>query len=249
MKMELASSESRSCASDFALERLLHGELAGLPAEALRGHLRQCRSCAARLDALEVPAPSLDLDRVWREGVRPSPARRAPLWAAGAVAAAAVVALFFWRTQEATTILKGSPWALTVIARTADGAVRRVAPGAPLRAGDRLRFEVATSWPGGQVAIVSLDARGKVSLLYPTGDATAVVPGGARTLLDGAVELDDSVGAERLVLVACRHPMETAAITEAARVALSRAGGDPRAVAGLGLGCHEETFWLTKVAR
>jgi hypothetical protein len=39
------------------------------------------------------------------------------------------------------------------------------------------------------------------------------------------------------------------AIVEAARGALARAGGDPRRVRALGLGCQEEAFWINKVPR
>jgi hypothetical protein len=68
-------------------------------------------------------------------------------------------------------------------------------------------------------------------------------------LLKEAVELDSSLGAERIVLVACNGSLQVAEVLASAQRALTVAHGDPRQVSGLGTGCHEETFWITKVSR
>src|SRR5204862_8111689 len=127
---------------------------------------------------------------------------------------------------------------LALIARTSEGSVQRVDPGAPLRPGDRLRFEVSTRWPRAQVALVSLDARGAVTPPVPAAGQTALVPGGRPVLLDGAGELDEALGPERVLLVGCPRPLAVAALVDAARAALARAGGDARRIGDLGLGCH-----------
>jgi hypothetical protein len=124
-----------------------------------------------------------------------------------------------------------------------------VEPGAPLSAGDRLRFEVFTSWRHGEVAVISVDTAGTISPLVPATGATIAVEGGERVLLDGAVELDDTTGPERILLVACPRPLAVPAVLAAARDSLARAGGQARRMQNLGLGCHEETLWINKVPR
>lgn len=233
------------CPSEFALERLRAGELS--PTAAQRTHLEGCPSCGERLARMAVPPPPLDLEAIRREaGV----ARRAPggwrsRWFLVPVAAAAVAgALLLAPRPDLQT--KGTGFTLSIIARTPDGSVRRLAPGTRLRGGDQLRFELTTAWPTAEVALVSMDARGAVSPLVPATGNTATVPGGRKVLLDGAVELDDTPGPERILLVACQRPLSVTAVVEAARTALARAGGDPRRVGPLGTGCHEESVWIER---
>jgi hypothetical protein len=61
------------------------------------------------------------------------------------------------------------------------------------------------------------------------------------------VELDSALGAERIVLVACDHLIDTNDLVQTTRQALAKADGDPLRVDQLGTGCDEETFSLTKV--
>jgi hypothetical protein len=242
------------CPSDFTLERLRQGELE--KASPAGGHLGGCPSCQARLRAMDAPPLSLDLAAVWRAAgsARPRPwsaLRWLRSWWAlgGAAVSAAAVLLVVSQVRPPDIQRKGSPFTLALVARTPDGSVRRIDPGAPLRAGDRLRFEVSTTWSEAQVALISVDARGAVSALVPAGGATVTVSGGQRRLLDGAVELDEAMGPERILLVGCPRPLAVTTVTSAASAALARAGGDLRRLSGLGLGCHEETFWINKVPR
>lgn len=241
-----------SCPSDFTLERLRQRELVGPAADAASGHVGGCVSCGGRLEALAAPPPALDLEAIWRRAeASPWRGRLANLLRFRFVAvtlAATTAALALWLGGP-TTISKGPPWTLALIARSGDGSVARIAPGAALHRGDRLRFEVSTTWSSGHVVLLSLDSRGKVSLLAPSSGDAVAVPGGRRTLLDGAVELDDAVGAERVLLVGCRRKVPVGLVADTTRAALARAGGDPHGVTDLGLGCHEESFWITKVSR
>lgn len=242
------TAESIHCPSEFWLERLRHGEVERTPAQA--GHLESCETCRARLGELDAPPPPADL-RQLREAAQDRRFFPAWLFQWGWLPAVGVAALgLFFAIKRPDTRLKGStPFTLSLIARTPDGSVQRVDPGARLRAGDQLRFEVATTWPRAEVALISLDGRGVVSPLVPAAGNTAAIAGGQRVLLEGAVELEDNVGVERVVLVACQRPMAVAAIVDAARAALIRAGGDPRRVTELGTGCHEESLWMEKVPR
>jgi hypothetical protein len=246
------SQRTWSCPSDFTLERLRQRELVGPAAEAASGHVGGCVSCGGRLEALAAPPPALDLEAIWRRAQSSWRGRLANLLRFRFVTvtlAATTASLALWFAGPAQTITKGPPWTLSLIARSGDGSVARIAPGAALHRGDRLRFEVSTTWSSGHVVLLSLDSRGKVSLLAPSSGEAVTVPGGKRTLLEGAVELDDAVGAERVLLVACHRKVPVGLVADTTRAALAQAGGDPRGVTGLGLGCHEESFWITKVSR
>lgn len=247
-------SKPSSCPSEFTLERWRFGELAASEQERqLIEHVAGCPDCQSRQAELAAPEqlhPSTD--EIWARAVgadRPPRSRwQGRLWQGGALAAAAATAVFLVFRDKAPDVLpKGVAWQLGVIAKAHDGRVRHVDPGAPLSPGDRLRFEVATSRPQAHIALVMLDSAGKVSRLAPVGTGTLPVPGGKRVLLDEAVVLDGVLGPERIVLVGCDRPVPVEEVVVAAEHALAAAGGDPRQVGSLGTGCHEESFWISKV--
>jgi hypothetical protein len=229
------------CPSEFALERLRFGELAASPQEAtLLAHIDRCGGCRRLLAELASsplpPAPAV-----------PRAPRRVPWWGATLSVAglAAAFALVVTRRPPVEIQTKGADWQWTVIAREAkSGVTRAVQPGEALAAGDRLRFQVLTRRPRAHVVVVVLDDAGVSPLVPPSGAALPVV-GGRQTLLDGAVELDEAPGAERIVLVACDESTTVDAVQRAARRALGAAGG-VRRVGSLGTGCHEESFWIAK---
>jgi hypothetical protein len=227
------------CPSELTLERLRQGELPGLESARLEPHVRDCLACRRLLEELQAPPPAL---------AAAPPRRRFSLPMAAGLGALAAAGLMLWLRPARDTITKGAPWNLTVVARGRDGRVTRLDPGAPLSPGDRLRFEVFTSWPEGHVTLISVDGAGAISRLVP-GESAIAVRGGQRTLLDGAVELDATLGPERILLVGCRRPLAVAEVVAAVRGALVRAGGDPRRMGGLDLSCAEETFWINKVPR
>jgi hypothetical protein len=169
------------------------------------------------------------------------------VWQGAVLATAALSVLLLVSRRPAPDLLAKGAWQLGVIARGHDGKVKRVDPGASLSPGDRLRFEVTTSWPKAEIALVLLDSAGKISRLAPTTDRSLSIAGGKRILLDDAVELDGMLGFERIVLVGCNRALEVSEVVTSAQRALAAAGGDPRAVASLGTGCHEESFWISKV--
>lgn len=233
------------CPSELTLERLRQGELPGAQAAPLEAHVRACLPCRRALEELEVPPPAL--------GVAPG---RWRWWGLTALAGAAVGALIIitglvvLEPPHATTFLcKGAPWSLQVFARRPDGQVGRLEPGASVSPGDRLRFQVASCWEPGQVAILDVEAGGEISPVVPPSGATIPVAAGRTTLLDGAVELDGSLGRERILLLACRRAVAVPDLLAAARQALARAGGDPQRMGRVYPGCAEETFWINKVPR
>lgn len=247
-----------SCPSEFALERLRFGELAGHPEESLLlAHLEGCSECRQRQRALaETESPALDSAALWARSSAGRGNKRQAWWRrgrlrwpvialAGATAAAAIVLLA--RKPSPDLLTKGSTSRLGVIVKRRDGSIARIEPGARLAPGDRLRFEVFTGLPQANIALVMLDSAGVVTRLAPRGGGPLSIAGGKRVLLDEAVELDGNLGAERVVLVTCTHALDANEVVARARRALADVGGDPRRVDHLGTGCDEETFSITKV--
>jgi hypothetical protein len=244
-----------SCPSEFALERWRFGELAASAEEAqIVDHVAGCSGCRARQAELaSQQQPPLDTEHIWSRAGGAGPPRRLSEWRRprvwqGAALATAALSMFLLASRRpAPDILAKGSWQLSVIAKARDGRLMRIDPGASLSPGDRLRFEVATSWPKADIALVMLDSAGKISRLAPTAQRSLSIAGGKRVLLDDAVELDGMLGPERIVLVGCNRALEVSEVVTSAARALAAAGGDPRRVASLGTGCHEESFWISKV--
>lgn len=259
-----SNQELGRCPSEFTLERLRVRELDGSHAgNALAAHVALCASCASRLSELSMPPPAFPLDQVWhaaRGGPR-SPAtytrlrhwrqilgRRLALPFVGATMMTAAAVALFWPSAIVTQDLaKGGPWGFTVLVKRQDQQqVVRMASGAHLSPGDRLRFEVSTSWPVGYAAIVSLDSAGVVSMLAPAAGRAVEIRRGPPVLLKDAVELDQTMGPERIDLVGCPQPIAVATLAAAARQALARQEGNLRQVGAFASGCHQETVWIEK---
>jgi len=241
------------CPSEFALERWRFGELAASPDEAaIVAHVANCPGCRVRQAELTTEAqPPFATDAIWAKATAQEPTRRtwrwrSLSWPSAALTTALAVFLVMSRSHEPDIVTKGA-WQLGVIAKGRDGHITHLDPGAALSPGDRLRFEVATGWAKASVALVMLDSAGKVSRLAPVGDRALSIAGGKRVLLDEAVQLDSTLGPERIVLVGCSGVLEVSDIVASAERALAAAGGDPRRVSSLGTGCHEESFWISKV--
>lgn len=261
--MTHANGDASTCPSEFGLERLRLGELPPPVAGMTLTHVEGCPECSRRMVALSASPPPFDLDAVWNaaraDGAPVAP--RAPwfnrlrerwmlaLTATAAVATVAVIALAV-RPSVPTDVLKGSPWTLTVIVkRRGQQKVHRAVSGVRLSAGDQLRFEVTTKSASGYVAVIGSDSRGAVTPLAPPAGEGVPVRGGRPVVLDGAVELDDAPGAERLDLVGCSRPVAVAELARAVREAVAQAEGDLARVKGVAEGCYQETFWIEKVTR
>ncbi|HEY3358375.1 MAG TPA: hypothetical protein VGQ83_34320, partial [Polyangia bacterium] len=239
--------------SDLILDRLVAGELDGRPAAA---HLASCLTCRRRIEelrqaqrgaesAMRAAAARLVEERRRRPGVRWRSLRVGLVGLAAAAAAllvifgvpvhpgrrpAPIVAPSGERTKGAV--------ALDLVVRRPDGRVELVLPGDTLAPGDAIRWRVSSDRPG-FVAVVGLDQRGAVTPYYPRGAALAPVAPGRDQLLEGSIELDDAPGTERVQLVICPDARAVATVVAAGQAALARAGGNPRRVPGLDLGCAE----------
>jgi hypothetical protein len=266
----------KPCPSEFTIERWRQGELGAAPrsevvaADDIATHVGACVSCATRVKDLAAPPPPMDLDAIWNAARavgepddEPRPAM--PVTGAGRagfrtwsrrrltavflpLAAAAAMTVAWWPSTSPDVPKGRGEWALRVLVKVhGRETIAEATSGVRLAAGDRLRFETWTNWPRGYVALIGLDAAGVVSAWAPTEGPTVEVPGGRHFLMDSAIELDDTLGPERVELIGCRQPRQTSALVADARRALERAHGDLRALGPFAAGCHQQTFWIDKV--
>jgi hypothetical protein len=239
------------CPSDLDLERhLLDPVTTGIAR-----HLDACAACTARLARMRREGDDFrryvfpaTVDAVVE---RSRPRRRVPRWLLaaaplGAIAAAAVAVLAV-RPPADYVGTKGGPLGLTVWVQR-DGAARATADGDAVPAAAALRFEVRPERPC-RLWIVSLDAAGEVSRLYPpAGDGGAPVARGPSAVPGGAV-LDGRPGPERLFAVCTADALPLADLERAARAAAPGGEGGVRAasrLAGLPAGALQASLLLAQ---
>jgi len=231
-----------SCVSDLGLNEWRAGELSPARAAEVEAHLRQCARCRecdadrerehqAFLDA--VPSFAALAASLGRPDVNtlvslPSDAARLPppvakrarlrsLGWLGAAMSAAALLVWFGRPEVAPgTRAKGAPQIDFFVKRGA--RVIRREPEQLLRAGDLLRFTVFSDRPR-YLALLDHDPHG-ARIYYPEGQLAKLQSAGWAVPLDFSVELDDSVGPERIYAVFCPE----AFAVEPLRAELARAG-------------------------
>jgi hypothetical protein len=243
------------CASELALEAHLFD-----PARSrVRTHVASCGNCRSRLARMQHEGEEFrryveprTIDRVVTRVEAPAARGLGRLLhllvpAGGFAAAAAALLLLSPRPPADYLGAKGAPLALQVFVGSAEG-VRELADGESVPAGSLLRFRVASGQPC-RLWLLSADAQGAVSRLYPPeGDAPAAVSGGAT--LPGGVALDGQAGPERLYAVCSPEPLPLATVLGATRSAA--AGGEdalrrsPR-LAGLPPAAAQATLLVEKL--
>ena len=229
------------------LRRLAYGEPV---ADHVASAAATCATCRARLEGLEAEVRAFAaradvstasvriLERLDEETARPVALggwrRVVPLLA---VAAGALLMTPLVTGPEApaeappTTRAKGGGAGLVMFVKDA-GGVRRADDGARLSAGDAIQFRYDAGGHG-HLFVLSVDARGVVSPLYPdrAGPSIAVRPEGSH-VLEGSVILDDSVGPERIFAVFSDRPRGFEELQAAAQDAL-RSGASVDALSRL----------------
>ena len=209
------------CASELALET----HLLDPQRSQIELHLESCVACRARLARMEREGEEFRrfVHPRTLEGVLTSHLSRRTGWRnwfavllpAGGIAAAAAAMLLVSPQPPADYLgAKGAPLAMQVWVGDADGA-REVADGGAVPVGSRLRFRVSAGLPC-RLWLVSVDARGDVSRLYPAqGDVAADLKGGAT--LPGGVALDDVTGPERLFAICSATALPLESVERATR--------------------------------
>jgi hypothetical protein len=253
-----------SCLSDLVLDRWQASELAHRPeGDAVRSHLSGCSSCAGRLRALErepdiLPASKVRSAPPVGSEILPSdvpPRKRSQRVVAGltglaALAAAGLVLVVtgsLSKSLEPTLRAKGE-LQLELVVRRTDGRTETVLPADSLAAGDSVRFLVSSAEPG-FAFVIGLDAAGAVSAYFPPVGVPSPLPAGRSQALPGSVILDETLGAERFLLLYCNEATHIDVVLAAGRRALASAGGDPRRVERIDLPCLQSSMTVEKVRR
>ena len=227
------------CVSDLALDRLVAREIEAVEADAIRAHAAGCAACRDRLLELEAtcvhPLPALP--RAARLATR---RRRWLAVAVPAVALAAAILLFVMRDRgdqpEGGTRLKGRAHLSLFVSH--DGELRPAASGEVVAPGDRLQFTYSSDRPI-FLAVLSLDGGGHASIYFPDDDRRAWRgEPGADLPLPRSTILDEVLGREALVLLACDRAVDLAPLL----AELDRAGTGWRFPPG----CSSETIWIEK---
>jgi hypothetical protein len=243
----MSSSSRPGCVSDLRLDQLLVGELPEQMLQAVEAHLAGCPACAQRYDEFAADRADFAARAPAFEALL-APARRTRAWtpltsrrwlARLALPAAAVVALgigfsSLLRERPApslpvvleTTRTKGAGAAFGFVVRRGEHNVAGE-DGEVLHPGDALRFTLS-SGTDVYAAVWGIDSLGHASL-YQRSPELAFVPAGRRQPLPEAVELDETLGQERLVAVFCATPRAASEITAALTSA-----DPPRLPAGCG---------------
>lgn len=230
-----------TCPSDLALEAYLlepdHSPLAA--------HLQGCGSCSARLARMQAEGEDFrrfvfpaTVDAVEDAAARKSrfafrwPVLLAPLGAAAAIALALVVGVRSGDgPREDYLGVKGGGLGLAVFVNASEGA-QAVEDGAAVPASAALRFKIQPSadcW----VWVVSVDAKGDISRLYPPEGAPPELR--AAGPLPGGAVLDGQPGPERIYAV-CAPDARTSWGEVKAAAQASAAGGPERVRAARALG-------------
>jgi hypothetical protein len=241
--------------SDLALDRLLTGEAV---APDVRTHLDGCDACAARLAELTraahefvATAPIARLTAATEQRLateRWRRRRRELVYGASAVLAAAAVLLLMLRPPPPIYRTKGGGLVLDVFRKRASGVVEMLLPSGQASPGEALRFRVGTPEPG-FAAILSIDGAGTVTSYFPTTAELAPIERGRNQLLDATIELDRTLGRERLIALVCPRRLPLSKVREAVAAELARVHGDAAAVepARAAPECATTSFWFAKV--
>ena len=221
-----------TCLSDLRIDAYFAEELSEHEQQVVREHARGCARCAALLREREqeraaylCSAPALALQSELRR--RGSAKRRRSLgwgmWAtASSLSVAAVLLLMVLpRTgsdDDDGTRTKGAPHLGFFVKHGQQ--VRRGSDGERVQPGDQLRFTYSSA-RSLYLTILSIDAAGQASEYHPR---TRVAPG--RSLaLESSVELDATLGPERVYGVFCQDPVATAELLTALEKASSERTG------------------------
>ncbi len=212
--------------TDLALERIVDGEQLD---EIASAHLDSCAACTARHSAIvadsAVALPPLRLAAPAAEPVAEAPApqhdnvipfRQGRSWwsAAGGLLAAAAAVLFLVnvsptdslpdRNPEDNFTIRGSelPELDLEVYRSDADDITRISSDDVVFPGDRLGFRVGSE-ADGHFLILGIDSTGSAYPCYPTDGSSAAIQHGKPAEVPGAINLDDTLGIERLVAVRC----------------------------------------------
>lgn len=224
---------NRGHLSSESIDLLLLSALPSHEAQLAHVHLESCASCKAQWQTLSDDQKRFE-QFVFPRTLPTVQARvdaersgffgqlRWTMWVPALGVAAALVMLVF-KGQETRLEndgyvgIKGQP-TLEIFAIRGDGGPFAVGPGVPLHPKDRIRFVVS---PAGAkyLLVASRDGAGTFSIYHPFGAQQSQALNDMKARLDvpGAVELDETLGPERVVAVFSEEPVMAEQVEAALR--------------------------------
>lgn len=246
--------------TDLELDEWAAGELSPSDQQRCEAHVAECAACRARKLALAQASAAFyaqapDFPALARrvKGMRAAPSKRVgatqaarsrrpwrwlapPLLAACAAIGFIALQPTVHAPVASETRSKGKPRLGFFVKRGEE--ITRGDTGTPVYPGDALRFVYSIDRPY-YLAIYSADARG-VSVYFPNSQLAHQLTVGQDVALDFSVELDDTVGRERLIGLFCPE----AFAVERVQSALTSTSSLPDALAG----CQRVELQLNKRA-
>lgn len=212
--------------SSEVLDLLMLSALPDVEADAAKQHLGACAVCTGKWEALQSDAQRFSqfvfprtVEKVV-ERTKGSFFSRFKLTVlvplAGLAAAFAVVAATGGgQTEDDLYVgVKGDP-TLEVYASRAGGGAFAVTNDVALKPEDRIRFVVNPAG-GKYLLVVSRDGAGAISVYYPFGEQkSALVASNTKSELPGSVELDGTLGNERLFAIFSNEPVNASTVESA----------------------------------
>ena len=249
----------------IAVEQFAFGPQDAKPDQSTVDHIQNCPECSLRVrilreerEAFRVMHPSSTFLARLERAQSPDRSRvglgafRAALSAVALASALGVTVFMAIQPSDEANVpagvkMKGTTELALRIHVSRDGA-----PAVPfderdeLHRGDILRF-VADIPEDGYAALMSLDENQRLSWYYPTSAYPArLLTAGTSRVLPGAIQLDDYVGSELLVLVLSDAPMDKQAIETHVRKAMTEAKGDLQVLHRRGFGASSVSLLLRK---
>ncbi|MDB4974500.1 MAG: hypothetical protein JWN48_2841 [Myxococcaceae bacterium] len=224
-----------ACISDLRFDQLLAEELNAGERHLLHAHVASCARCRAQLEALRGERAQFQASELATPAwLAPAPRpKRRTRGRELAVAAACMVGLAFLRSPAERPRSSPSDSADSERAKGGDHVsfyvkrgerVQRGSVDEPLHPGDQLRFTYTTDRPR-YVALISIDAAHHTCVYYPPGARALQVDPGREVPLPSAIELDHTLGVERVAALFCDEPIDLAALQrELARGARAHPG-------------------------
>lgn len=212
-------------ASNFALDRLIAGTGDVAMNAKVKAHLEHCSSCRERHRTLEEDRARFAPDAALLErlaGPAQAEAKVIPFRARarlvqGLVPALAAAALLFVVTRRPgdETATKGGA-IYEVFVKDANGT-RAVTRGAVVHPGDVVQV-TRTGTSAGFVGLYCVDGAGSFTRFIPQdGQQLAAIQAGAQVALPQSIQLDDTPGTERFIMVDCDQPTAAALAEELAK--------------------------------
>ncbi len=261
----LGPGEPNGHPSALTIEQLAFGEDDVVVDEAVMRHVAVCVECMRRVVTLreeraayQAMHPSATFVALLDEKMKVSRFRdrfraavlAAPLMAALGAAGVYLVSSLAPESPPAGIKMKGAVQLALRVHVSRDGQ-----PAVPfdvrdeLNPGDVLRFVADVPKPG-YAALLSIDEHRRINWYYPVeGAANRTIAAGQGIVLPGAIELDDYVGRELLVLFVSDSTGERRAIEKHVRNAITIANGDLTSLHRRGLGSHAVSVLVTKRKR